>query len=501
MYLKQFYLGCLAHGSYLVGADGECAVIDPQRDVDQYIEEAMREGFLIKYIIETHLHADFVSGHKELSQRTGAQIVFGEKAGAAFPYLAVKNGDVLKIGTIRLSIIETPGHTPESICILAQDTESNEPAKLFSGDTLFIGDVGRPDLVGSKGFSAEYMAGLMYESLHEKLLKLPDEVEVLPAHGAGSLCGKHLSKERSSTIGLQKKFNSALQPMSKEAFVKMLIADQPEIPAYFVKDVELNRLGALPVKDLIRPLPMSAAEVLEKLQSGAVLLDVRNASDYARGHINGSLNIGLGGQFASWAGTFIRIGTPVILVTDDDKDPSAQVEEAVTRLARVGIESVIGYLQNGINNPDSSGLESAKSHVISVADLKQSLDEQDDLIVLDVRRSGEFEQGHAPGAINIPLAELEENFSSLPFNWPIAVICASGYRSTIACSILERSGIKFVMNVSGGTSAWIKNGYQTQTGTRPLSESFPQLMQTQSCGSKSCIETKDFKETDLCREQ
>lgn len=458
MFIKQFYLGCLADGSYLIGSSGEAAVIDPQRDVDQYIEEASREGLSIKYIIETHLHADFVSGHIELSEKSGAAIVFGAKAGAAFPHIAAKDGDILKVGTINLSILETPGHTPESICILAKDTADESPAKLFSGDTLFIGDVGRPDLVGSKGFSDKEMAGLMYDSLHEKLLKLPDEVELYPAHGAGSLCGKHLSNERSSTIGQQKQFNYALRPMTKKAFIEMLTTGQPEVPAYFPKDVEINRQGASPLNNLPRPLPLVAAEVTRELQRGAIVLDIRSATEYASGHIKGSLNIGLAGQFASWAGTLIELGTPIILFAND----AAQVDEAVMRLARVGIESVLGYVESGLTSSNGAGLEIAKSSVISVDELKRSLDASEDLLVLDVRRPGEYEAGHVPNAINIPLSELTASMSKIPGDWPLAIICASGYRSSIAKSILERGNVRFSMNVLGGTAAWKNAGYGVQ---------------------------------------
>jgi hydroxyacylglutathione hydrolase len=458
MYFKQFYLGCLAHGSYLLGSDGEAVVVDPQRDVEQYIEEAKQQKLSIKYIIETHLHADFVSGHRELAEKTGAQIVFGAKAGAAFPHIAVKDGDILKIGTVTLSILETPGHTPESICVLAKDAADDTPAKLFSGDTLFIGDVGRPDLVGSKGYSDKEMAGLMYESLHEKLLKLSDDVEVFPAHGAGSLCGKHLSNERSSTIGQQKQFNYALKTMNKETFVEMLTTDQPEVPAYFPKDVEINRMGASPLNSLARPLPLIAAEVAKEMLKGAVVLDVRSVTEYASGHIRGSLNIGLGGQFASWAGTLIEIGSPIIVLAND----LAQVDEAVMRLARVGIETVIGYLENGISSWNDAGFEIAQSNVISVDELKRVLDAGEDLLVVDVRRSGEFNAGHVPDAVNIPLAELAVSISKLPRERPLAVICASGYRSSIAKSVLEGSGLKFLMDVLGGTTAWKNAGYEVQ---------------------------------------
>ncbi|HNG21811.1 MAG TPA: MBL fold metallo-hydrolase [Candidatus Obscuribacter sp.] len=458
MYFQQFYLGCLAHGSYLIGSEGEAAVIDPQRDVDQYIEAAEKAGLAIKYIFETHLHADFVSGHKELSERTGADIVFGAKAGAAFPHIAAHDGDIFRIGEVCLTVLETPGHTPESICILAKDTASSKPEKLFSGDTLFIGDVGRPDLVGSKGYSAEEMAALMYDSLHEKLLNLPDDVEVYPAHGAGSLCGKQLSDERSSSIGQQKKFNYALQPMSKEAFVEVLTADQPEVPAYFPKDVELNRLGAVPLKELALPRAMTASETLQYLEKGAVVLDVRSAAEYSANHIEGALNIGLGGQFASWAGTLIELGTAIVVVANT----KFQVEEAVLRLARVGIESVVGYLENGMDAWIEAGYAASSSSLIGVAELLRLLEAKNELLVIDVRRRGEFASGHVPGAMNIPLSELPEQVSKVPAGCPLAVICAAGYRSTIAKGILERQGLKQLMNVKGGTAAWKSAGYPLQ---------------------------------------
>lgn len=458
MYFKQFYLGCLAHASYIVGSDGEAAVIDPQRDVDQYVEEAKKEGLSIKYIIETHLHADFVSGHRELEKRTGAQIVFGEKAGATFPHLAVKDGDVLEVGSVRLHILETPGHTPESICVLAKDLTSRENSdKLFTGDTLFIGDVGRPDLVGSKGYTAKDMAGMMFDSLHGKLLKLSDATEVYPAHGAGSLCGKQLSNERSSTIGQQKQFNYALKAMSKEVFVDMLTADQPEVPQYFPKDAEINRTGARELANVGKPQALSGAEVNKRMKEGAALLDVRSGTEFASGHIKGSLNIGLGGQFASWAGTLLKLDSPIVVVASDQ----GSVDDAVMRLARVGIESVIGYLENGIIGWSDAGLDVVQTPVITVDELKREIESAEDIIVIDVRRSSEYESGHVPTAINIPLAELAERVGELPKEWPLALICASGYRSSIAKSLLESAGINSLslINVLGGTTAWKAAGF------------------------------------------
>src|SRR5229473_851631 len=345
MYFKQFYLGCLAHASYLIGSEGEAAVVDPQRDVDQYIQEAEAHGLKIKYVIETHLHADFVSGHRELAARTGAEIVFGEKAGAGFQHRAVRDGDEINIGRVKLRVMETPGHTPESICVLVINTEiSDQPQKVLTGDTLFIGDVGRPDLAGGKGYTAQAMAALMYDSLHDKLLRLDDAVEVYPAHGAGSMCGKSLSKETSSTIGQQRKFNYAVQPMSKEQFINMMTTDLPEAPAYFSKDAEINRAGAPPLNGLSQPAALSPAEVRELGGQGHVILDVRAATDFGAGHVPGALNIGLGGQFASWAGSLIPMTSPIVIVADSVD----QVEEAQLRLARVGIERVKGYLSGGI---------------------------------------------------------------------------------------------------------------------------------------------------------
>jgi hydroxyacylglutathione hydrolase len=298
MKFKQFYLGCLAHASYYIGSGSEAAIIDPQRDVEQYISEARENGQTIKYIIETHSHADFVSGHLELAAKTGAQIIYGQRANTTFPTLKVKDGDKLNVGEISLKFFETPGHTPEGITILA--TADGETDKLFTGDTLFIGDVGRPDLIGSKGFSAAQMGEMLYDSLQTKILPLADETEVYPAHGAGSLCGKSLSKETWSTLGEQRKSNYALQPMTKEEFVKIVAADQPEVPMYFPKSAAKNLEGSASLEDLPKPQAMTAEEV--KAFDG-VVVDLRVNSEYGAGHIPNSINIGLGGQFASWAGT------------------------------------------------------------------------------------------------------------------------------------------------------------------------------------------------------
>jgi hydroxyacylglutathione hydrolase len=462
MYFKQFYLGCLAHASYLIGSEGEAAVVDPQRDVEQYLEEAEARGLKIKYVIETHLHADFVSGHRELAARTGAEILFGSKAGASFPHTAVKEGDEIVLGKAILRILETPGHTPESISVLVIDTEvSREPQKVLTGDALFIGDVGRPDLVGSKGYTAEEMAGMLYESLHGKLLKLSDAVEVYPAHGAGSLCGRNMSKETSSTIGEQRRFNYALKEMSKDDFVRMMTTDLPEVPAYFQKDAEINRTGAEALGDLPRPRALTAAEVNKLSQAGHLVLDVRAAAAFGEGHVPGALNIGLSGQFASWAGTLIPVGTPLVVVAEDE----AGVEEAVMRLARVGLETVKGYLDEGMYSWDQSGLEVSRVEQMTVDELLSRMQESADLQIIDVRRPAEYVAGHVPGALNSQLADLEKRISGFDPERPTPVLCASGYRSSAATSVLERNGFRRLFNIVGGTNGWVSAGHPVRQET------------------------------------
>ncbi|HEU4710359.1 MAG TPA: rhodanese-like domain-containing protein [Pyrinomonadaceae bacterium] len=461
MYFKQFYLGCLAHASYLIGSEGEAAVVDPQRDVDEYIAEAEAQNLEIKYVIETHLHADFVSGHQELAARTGAQIVFGERAGASFEHRAVRDGEEIRMGKVLMRFMETPGHTPEGICVLITDTEvSDRPQKVLTGDTLFIGDVGRPDLAGGKGFTPQMMAEMMYDSLHGKLLKLPDDVEVYPAHGAGSMCGKNMSKETSSTIGEQRKFNYALKPMTKEEFVRMMTADLPDQPVYFKKDAEINRLGARELSELSAPVALSPNEVLSLKTSGHVLLDVRSAADFGAGHVPGSINIGLGGQFAMWAGSLISLNAAIVIVADTH----AQVDESVVRLARVGIENVKGYLDGGVESWREAGFPVEAIEQVSVDQLKDQIADRD-LQIVDVRRPAEYGGGHVPRALNAPLAALDSTIDQLPLekDKPTAVICAGGYRSSAAASLLQQQGFTNLINVSGGTGAWINAGYPVET--------------------------------------
>jgi len=460
MYFKQFYLACLAHASYLIGSEGEAVVVDPQRDVGEYLAEATAQGFQIKYVIETHLHADFVSGHQEIAARTGAQIVFGEKAGAQFAHRAVRDGEELRIGKAVFKFIETPGHTPEGICVLITDTASpDEPQKLLTGDTLFIGDVGRPDLAGGKGYTPQMMAEMMYDTLHGKLLKLPDEVEVYPAHGAGSMCGKNMSKETSSTIGEQRKFNYALKPMSKDEFVTMMTADLPEAPIYFPKDAEINRSGARGLSELQAPAALSPQQVRELHDQGHILLDVRSATEFGAAHVPGSMNIGLGGQFAMWAGSLIPLNAAIVVIADT----SAQVDESVVRLARVGIENVKGFLEGGFESWRAAGFPVDAIEQITVAQLKEQM-AKGDLQIVDVRRPGEYVSGHVPGALNAPLASLDKSLGPLPLKKEklTAVICAGGYRSSAAASLLQKQGFSNLLNVSGGTGAWINAGYPVE---------------------------------------
>jgi hydroxyacylglutathione hydrolase len=454
MYFKQFYLGCLAHASYMIGSQGEAAVVDPRRDVDTYIDEAREQGFEIQHVIETHLHADFVSGHQELARRTGAKIYFGAKAGARFDHVPVEEGDEIRLGEVTLRFLETPGHTPESVSVLVIDRVSSEfPKAVLTGDTLFIGDVGRPDLLGSK-MSAQELAGMLYDSLHGKLLALPDSVEVYPAHGAGSLCGRNISSETSSTIGQQRQFNYALRPMPKEEFVRMMTTDLPEAPAYFSRDVAINRDGASELAELPDPAALAARDVEALQKKGAIVLDTRPAAQYGAGHVPGSLHIGLSGQFASWAGALISPRAPILLVAEQEEE----VREARTRLARVGIENVAGYLAGGILEWDRAGLSLATMEQVNVEELDARLREGRAGRVVDVRRPAEWQAGHIPNAVHLPLNTLAQNAAALDKSEPLAVICAGGFRSSIGTSILEQQGFAKVTNVVGGMAAWTGSG-------------------------------------------
>src|SRR5213594_857647 len=451
MHFRQFYLGCLAHASYLIASGGEAAVVDPQRDADIYLEEARAQGCVIRHVIETHLHADFVSGHRELAERTGARLYFGAAAPAKFPFVPVHDGDESRMGDVVLRFLATPGHTLESISILVFDnTQSRSvPYAVLTGDALFIGDVGRPDLMGSRMPAAD-LAGMLYDSLHRKLLTLPDDVRVFPAHGAGSMCGRNISSETSSTIGEQRRFNYALQPMPEEAFIKMMTTDLPEPPSYFSRDAQINLEGPALLEALPDPIAFSP-EAIQKMQRGGhLILDTRPSSQYGAGHIPCSLNIALNGQFASWAGSLIKPDTPLLVVAEDPE----HVREAQTRLARVGLERVSGYLKDGVIAWHMANLPLPAMEQISVEELRQRIEEKSIDLILDVRRPKEWEGGHIPQATSMPLDHLAEAASSLNRDARIAAICASGYRSSVATSLLEQLGFRKISNVVGGMTAW-----------------------------------------------
>jgi hydroxyacylglutathione hydrolase len=423
-------------------------VVDPQRDVDLYLKAAADHGFTIRHVFETHLHADFVSGHRELAARTGAQIYIGAHAAATFPHIPVHEGFELKFGKASIRVLETPGHTLESICLLVTDFEkSSMPSSVLSGDTLFIGDVGRPDL--SPRHTPTELAGMLYDSLYNKLLTLPDDVAVYPAHGAGSLCGKNMRAERSSTIGTERLTNYALQFRTRQEFVTALTANLPARPEYFLKDAELNRSGASALADLEPLRPIAPAELKNMLDQGEIALDVRPSEDFAAGHVPESVNIGLSGQFASWAGALLGLTTHPVLIAAT----AEQLEEARLRLARVGIEALAGFLEGGMDGWRNSGLPMATIPQINVRELSGRL-HSNGLQVLDVRRAGEWDASHIAHATWWPLDNFRVSAPEIDRDAPLAVHCKSGYRSMIACSFLARAGFHNVVNVSGGFDAW-----------------------------------------------
>ncbi|MGO9125625.1 MAG: rhodanese-like domain-containing protein [Terriglobales bacterium] len=452
MFFEQFYLGCLAHASYMFASEGEAVVVDPQRDVDIYLKAAEEHQVKIRHILETHLHADFVSGHKELAARTGATIYVGASAGAAFSHVGVHDGFELGVGKARIRVLETPGHTPESICLVVTDEEkSPKPWAVLTGDTLFLGDVGRPDL--SKTHTAQQLAGLLYDSLHDKLLKLSDDVLVYPAHGAGSLCGRNMRAERSSTIGTERLTNYALQIKSREEFVRQLTENLPPRPDYFLQDAEINRAGASSLSDMPALAPISASALKALLDDEVIALDVRPGERFAAGHVPGSINIALSGQFASWAGTVLGLSARPVLIADSRE----QLSEARLRLARVGIEDARGYLKDGIAGWQQAGFSLAETPQISVQALQQRLHKNQSR-VLDVRREPEWQAGHIEEAAWWPLDNFKVAAPEIDRDAPVAVHCKSGYRSMIACSLLQRAGFRNVANVVGGFDAWLLAG-------------------------------------------
>lgn len=457
MILKQYYLGCLAHASYLVADEGTkiAAVVDPQRDIQQYLDEADTQGWQIRYVFLTHFHADFVAGHVELRERTGAQICLGAKAQAAYPFTALDDGSIVEFGHVRLQIVETPGHTPEGISLVVYDLAKSDakPYAVFTGDTLFIGDVGRPDLMASAGMSATDLAGMLYDSLHKKLLKLPDETLVYPAHGAGSMCGRNLSTETVSTIGSQRSDNYALQPMTQDEFVGMITKGQPEAPSYFGYDAKLNKEEHPTLTDALDQglNPLSLDEVLLHRDCGAQIVDVRDPKSYAEGHLAGSLNIGLNGKFATWSGIILHQNIPILLIAEPGRE-----EEAMTRLGRIGFDHVVGYLEAGMLAVAERPELVKETPRMTAAALAAELCTTHPPRVLDVRTEREWAEGHIDHSVNIPLPHLMERLHEIPTERKLVVHCASGYRSSIAASILENKKKTEAIDLIGGYEAWEK---------------------------------------------
>jgi hydroxyacylglutathione hydrolase len=481
MILRQFYLNCLAHASYVVAdeASGLAAVVDPQRDVDQYLTFAADHHLRITHVFLTHFHADFIAGHLELRDRVGATIYLGRAAIAEYAFKPVGDGSVIDLGDVRIEVMETPGHTVESISLVVYDggpdkarpagaeslKEARPPVAVLTGDTLFVGDVGRPDLRASLGWSASELGGMLFDSLHGKLLKLPDTTQVYPAHGAGSLCGKAISKETVSTIGAQRVLNYALQPMSKDAFIELVTVDQPDAPAYFTYDAVLNSRER-PTLDqaLARELnPLTLEQLRAAVRNGAQLLDTRDSSEFAAAHLAGSVNIGLGGQYATWAGTLLDQSAPIVLVTD----PGAETQSAL-RLGRIGFDRIEGFLEGGLaaldRGPDLSAAASAKAegsapHIQATDRLSPQtaagrMAEPNPPLVIDVRAPRERADKSIDGTTHLPLNTLRSGLSDVPRDRPLVVFCAGGYRSSIAASLLQRDGFTNVSELAGGIAAW-----------------------------------------------
>jgi glyoxylase-like metal-dependent hydrolase (beta-lactamase superfamily II)/rhodanese-related sulfurtransferase len=441
-------------------ASRTAVIVDPQRDVDQYVRDAEAKGLSIREVVLTHFHADFVAGHLELQKRTGANISLGAQAQAAYPFTPRRDGDALTFGDTRLEVMETPGHTPEGICLLAYDTQADaeHPKAVFTGDTLFVGDVGRPDLMASQGHSATELAARLYDSLHDRILTLPDATTVYPAHGPGSLCGSGHTTDTSSTIGKERESNFALQPMSRDEFVEKLTRDLPELPAYFARDAAMNK-AEHPTLDQVmthedQRLDLDRVVLLQN--QGAQVLDVRDPDAFAAGHLTNSINIGLDGRFASWAGILLDASRPIVVLADPGRET-----EAITRLGRVGFDQVAGFVNGGIDAVQSRPELLATTARTTAEALSARLAEPDPPMVLDVRTPGEYARAHIEGSVNIPLGDLPAREGEVPRDRPIVVHCQSGYRSSMAVSLLQQSQAGCFTDLMGGIAAWQAAGLPT----------------------------------------
>ena len=448
MFIHQFYTACLSEAAYYIESDGEAAIIDPLRDISAYIDLASSRNSKIKYIFETHFHADFISGHLDLAKTTGAPIVFGPDTQTSYPIHRAFDGEIFKLGKLSIEVLHTPGHTLESSCFLLKDEQGNAHA-VFTGDTLFVGDVGRPDL-SSGNLSKEELASMLYDSLTDKIAVLPDHVIVYPAHGPGSNCGKHLGPETFSTIGVQKQTNYALKEQNREAFILSVTEGLPEIPQYFPINARINKEGYGPLEDILKKglQPLSVELLKARIETTApLLLDTRPSEEFGVGFIPGAISIGLDGRYAEWAGSLLSLTTEIILVCPEGKE-----EESLIRLARVGFENISGYLKGGFPAWQKSGAPIDLIIDVEADELAMDLPHDPNLLVVDVRKPAEFAEGHVQGAMNIPLADMNDPASMALFedHHNIYLHCAGGYRSTIAASLLKRQGIHNIRNITGG---------------------------------------------------
>jgi hydroxyacylglutathione hydrolase len=452
MILQQYYLGCLSHASYMIGDEttGRAIVVDPRRDITEYLADANRYGLTIEAVINTHVHADFVSGQLELAAATGAWIGFGQGAQTDYPIRRLANGKHISLGEVDLEILSTPGHTWESISLLVRERPGVQPAAVLTGDSLFIGDVGRPDLVNLGDGSTIDLAKAMYHTIHEQLLTLPDRVTVLPAHGAGSSCGKNMSAELTSTIGEQRRTNPSVAPMDVDAFVTLITRGQPAAPPYFSADAAMNKRVHPLLDDARRIPPLSPAQIRAALQADVRFLDARTVDDFAGGHLRGSFNVGVDGRFAETAGMVTDVGETIALIAYPGDE-----QNAALRLARIGSDNTIGYLsveRNGMFPADISDLVQPGSR-ITVSELENLL-AADAVTLIDVRNSGERELGTIAGAIHIPLAQLRTRLEHVPTDKPVVVYCAGGWRSSVAASLMRANGLTSVLDLTGGYRSW-----------------------------------------------
>ena len=452
MKLIQYYLDCLSHASYLVGDEttGRAVVVDPQRDVAEYLADAKELGMTIELVIETHFHADFLSGHLELADATGAKIVYSSVAQPEFDFMPVDDGQRYSLGDVTLEFRHTPGHTPESMSIVVYEhADDTTPYGVFTGDTLFIGDVGRPDLLASIGFTREELADKLYDSLHGKLMTLPEATRVYPAHGAGSACGKNLSTDLVSTIGEQNRTNYALRAPDKTTFMNLVTEGQPPAPGYFVYDAILNRKDRELLDEHTAPTPMSYDEAMRAVADGAVLVDGRNPEEFALGHLRGAVNIGLEGRYAEFAGSVIKPDVDIVLFAEP-----GQELEGKNRLARIGFDRVVGC----VTDPERAMFEHQQdvqvASRLTTAAFGERAANVPDLQIVDVRNPGEAEAGMIPGAVNIPVGQLPDRLGELDPARPTVVYCAGGYRSSVAASLLRRNGFADVSDILGGFNAW-----------------------------------------------